>query len=40
VLDPEKIPDAATKRYVEKIRGFYEKSVELDGPDETYRFSF
>ena len=40
VLDPEKIPDAATKRYVEKIRSFYEKSLELDGPDETYKFSF
>ncbi len=40
VLDPEKIPDAATKRYVEKIRSFYEKSEELDGPDETYKFSF
>lgn len=37
---PENIPDAATKRYVEKIASFYRKSVSLDGADETYKFDW
>lgn len=39
-LIAEKIPDAATKRYVEKIRAFYEKSVSLDGADANNKFDW
>lgn len=39
-LIPEKIPDAATKRYVEKVRDFYEKSVSLHGEDGMYKFDW